>query len=176
MNLYALTLRSGRRDIGLVPFDPLHIDEVAIEQGNASPVNVNLKFRDLNCFGLGTADIKSVVGFERDPSKSKFEFIAHIDHISLVGHYEARGNILLLPITGNGAVNLTFGMLWSMIVIFVLHSPSLIESFHQWFTKWIDQVDANIKFITKVEVRNDKQHLRIADVLLNFDTTRWIFT
>lgn len=109
INLYAITLRDGRRDIGLVPFDPLAIDEVNLEQGNTSPVNVNLKFRNLKCFGLGTADIKKVVGFERDPSKSKFEFTAHIDHISLVGQYKVRGNILLLPIIGNGAVNLTFG-------------------------------------------------------------------
>lgn len=128
MNLYAITLRSGRRDIGLVPFDPLHIDEVTLEQGNTSPVNINLKFRNLNCFGLGTADIKKVVGFERDPTKSKFEFIAHIDHISLVGQYKARGNILLLPIIGNGPVNLTFGELFNAIIAWDL--SSLINSSH----------------------------------------------
>lgn len=108
---YAITLANGRRDLGLVPFDPLYVDKVDIQQGSASPVNVNLKFRNLKCFGMSTAKINNVVGFERDPSKSKFEFIAHIDHISLVGQYKVRGNILLLPIIGNGAVNLTFGKL-----------------------------------------------------------------
>lgn len=110
ITLYARTLQNGRRDLALIPFDPLHVDEVAIEQGNASPVNVNLKFRNLKGYGLGTANIKNVIGFERDPTKSKFEFNAHIDHISLIGQYKVRGNILLLPIIGNGAVNLTFGM------------------------------------------------------------------
>lgn len=121
INLYASTLQSGRRDLGLVPFDPLHVDEVSVEQGNTSPVNVNLKFRNLKCFGLGTAVIKDVVGFERDPSKSKFEFTAHIDHISLIGQYKVRGNILLLPIIGNGAVNLTFGTLYDAIVVLFLY-------------------------------------------------------
>lgn len=110
INLYARTLQKGRRDLGLIPFDPLYVDEVVIEQGNKSPVNVNLKFRNLKGYGIGTANVKSVIGFERDPLKSKFEFNAHIDHISLVGQYKVRGNILLLPIIGNGAVNLTFGM------------------------------------------------------------------
>lgn len=49
-------------------------------------------------------------GFQKDLSKSKFEIYAHIERISLVGQYKARGNILLLPIFGNGAANLTFGM------------------------------------------------------------------
>lgn len=32
----------------------------------------------------------------------------------MVGQYKAKGNILLLPILGNGAANLTFGMNNSM--------------------------------------------------------------
>lgn len=116
-------MQGGRRELGLVPFDPLHVDEVVIEQGNTSPVNVNLKFRNLKCLGMGTANIKNVVGFERDPTKSKFEFTAHIDHISLVGQYKVRGNILLLPIIGNGPTNLTFG------TFFCLCSKLLLLSF-----------------------------------------------
>lgn len=36
----------------------------------------------------------------------------------------------------------------------------------------IDNVDANIKFITKVELKNNKQYLQVNDVLLDFNTTR----
>lgn len=48
-------------------------------------------------------------GFGSNPETSKFEVDAHLDRISLVGQYKARGNILLLPIYGNGRANLTFG-------------------------------------------------------------------
>lgn len=58
---YATTLKYGRRDLGLVPIDPLQVDEVNIDQGNTSPVNIQLKFRDLKCHGLSTATINNVV-------------------------------------------------------------------------------------------------------------------
>lgn len=48
-------------------------------------------------------------GFGKDPATSKFELYATIARISLVGQYKARGNILLLPIFGQGPANLTFG-------------------------------------------------------------------
>lgn len=48
-------------------------------------------------------------GFGKDPATSKFELYAQIARISLVGHYKARGNILLLPIFGQGPANLTLG-------------------------------------------------------------------
>lgn len=58
---YAVMLKNGRRDLGLIPIDPLQVDEVNIDQGNNSPVNINLKFREMKCHGLSTAVIKKVV-------------------------------------------------------------------------------------------------------------------
>lgn len=58
---YAVKYRDGRRDLGLVPIDPLQVDEVSINQGNMSPVNINLKFKDLKCHGLSNAIVKNVV-------------------------------------------------------------------------------------------------------------------
>lgn len=58
---YAVKYRSGRRDLGLVPIDPLQIDEVSIQQGNQSPVTINLKFKDMKCHGLSNAKVKNVM-------------------------------------------------------------------------------------------------------------------
>lgn len=58
---YAVLLRNGRRDLNLVPIDPLHVDEVNIDQGTNSPVNINLKFRNLKCYGLSQATVKRIV-------------------------------------------------------------------------------------------------------------------
>lgn len=60
INEYAVTLKNGRRELGLVPIDPLQVDEVSIDQGTNSPVNVNIKFKNLKCFGLSTAKVLSV--------------------------------------------------------------------------------------------------------------------
>lgn len=58
--IYANGLKDGRRDLNLVPLDPLQVNEVEIVQGSQSPVNINLKFRDMECYGLSTVQIMSV--------------------------------------------------------------------------------------------------------------------
>lgn len=61
INSYAILLKNGRRDLNLVPIDPLQVDEVNINQGSTSPVNINLRFRDLKCYGLSLAVIKDIM-------------------------------------------------------------------------------------------------------------------
>lgn len=58
---YIQKLKNGRRDLNFVPLDPLQVDEVNIVQGAQSPVNINLKFRDMQCYGLSSAKILKVV-------------------------------------------------------------------------------------------------------------------
>lgn len=45
--------KSGNPQLNLSPIDPLKIDRIDIEQGNDSPVNINLHFRNVNLTGLG---------------------------------------------------------------------------------------------------------------------------
>lgn len=61
ITVYATTFKTGRRDINLVPIDPMQIDEVNIVQGERSPVNINLNFRKLKGYGLSTANVTKVV-------------------------------------------------------------------------------------------------------------------
>lgn len=49
-------------------------------------------------------------GFEKDPKKSKFEFYCMVPKLSIVGHYKVGGKVIVLPVTGEGPVNLTFGI------------------------------------------------------------------
>lgn len=51
-------------------------------------------------------------GFEKDPSTSKFEIYAKVDRLALLGTYKIRGNVIILPVVGNGASNMTFGMIF----------------------------------------------------------------
>lgn len=54
-------LKDGLRDINLVRLDPLHVNEVDIIQGNESPVNVNLNFKDVDLYGLSEVNVKKVM-------------------------------------------------------------------------------------------------------------------
>lgn len=47
-------------------------------------------------------------GFDKDPT-SKFEIYARVNQLSVIGHYNMNGQIIILPVVGNGAVNLTYG-------------------------------------------------------------------
>lgn len=42
----------GHGGINLVPVDPLHIPNIGIKQGADSPVNIELKFTDVDLIGL----------------------------------------------------------------------------------------------------------------------------
>lgn len=44
--------RLGHAGINLLPIDPLHIPNIVIKQGAESPVNIELKFKDVNLIGL----------------------------------------------------------------------------------------------------------------------------
>lgn len=48
-------------------------------------------------------------GFERNPKSSKFELYARIPRLQMIAEYKINGNVLILPIKGNGASNLTLG-------------------------------------------------------------------
>lgn len=49
-------------------------------------------------------------GFEADPKISKFEVTGKTKKLSFIGKYTLNGQVLVLPIAGNGFANLTFGL------------------------------------------------------------------
>lgn len=42
----------GHNGINLIPLDPLHIPALYIKQGAESPVNIELRFKDVDLIGL----------------------------------------------------------------------------------------------------------------------------
>lgn len=50
-----------------------------------------------------------ISGFDKDPTTSKFEIYAKVDKFSLIAKYKVKGNIIILPIVGQGPANLTLG-------------------------------------------------------------------
>lgn len=48
-------------------------------------------------------------GFDKDPNKSKYEIYCRIPKLAIIGHYKVAGKVIILPVVGDGAANLTFG-------------------------------------------------------------------
>lgn len=48
-------------------------------------------------------------GFTSDPKTSKFELHARLPRIEMIAKYKIDGKVLILPIRGEGASNLTLG-------------------------------------------------------------------
>lgn len=137
MNEYIESYHKGLRSLNLVSLDPLFIEKVDIIQSRESPVNVNLNFKNVTMFGLSSMKVYKVVyvseinsdwsyclgfvlkivlnfkifsGFDKDPSTSKFEIYGKVNRLALIGQYRIKGSVIILPVTGSGASNFTFGM------------------------------------------------------------------
>lgn len=48
-------------------------------------------------------------GIGKDPQSTKLEFWGDIPRLTITGKYTAKGNVLILPIVGNGNTNITLG-------------------------------------------------------------------
>lgn len=53
-------LKEGHPGINMIPIDPLHIPNIGIKQGNDSPVNIELKFSDVDLIGLSSCRITKI--------------------------------------------------------------------------------------------------------------------
>lgn len=50
----------GHSGINLIPIDPLHIPSIGIKQGEESPVNIELKFNEVDLIGLSDVQFTKI--------------------------------------------------------------------------------------------------------------------
>lgn len=53
-------LAKGDPRINLVSIDPLHVSTMTLKQGGTSPVNIELKFIDVDLYGLSDYKFSSI--------------------------------------------------------------------------------------------------------------------
>lgn len=102
------TLPTGLKELNLVSFEPLHADKLAIENGGQSPVRIKLYFRDINYHGIGNGHIDNLIGLGKELNNTKFGFDLKVPKITQLGKYKINGQVLILPIQGEGESNMTF--------------------------------------------------------------------
>jgi len=134
---------NGHAGLAIPPLEPLHINKIDILQGGNNPISIELHFKHLDLYGLSKGIITKVVGFEADPTTSKYEVYATIPQLSVSGDYGINGRILVLPIQGEGKANLVF-----------------------------DNAKLVVKFKPKVIVKKGKEYVQTDKFNLDFDTEK----
>lgn len=88
-------------------------------------------------------------------------------HLFLVGAYKISGRVLILPIQGEGASNITLGMLWKTIYV---------RKFSIQITFEIIAVDPelNVNFDGRSFKRNGKEYMKIENLSLTFTISRYL--
>ncbi|EEB19876.1 protein takeout precursor, putative [Pediculus humanus corporis] len=99
-------LQPGLPKFGIFTLDPLKIVSLEIGEGsNNRPVSINLKFKDFSLAGIRSAVITNVVS---DLNNYHLEIRGYLkDPVKIESDYEMKGNILFLPLVGNGKCHLT---------------------------------------------------------------------
>uniref|UniRef100_A0A182XX17 Uncharacterized protein n=1 Tax=Anopheles stephensi TaxID=30069 RepID=A0A182XX17_ANOST len=131
----------GVPEIGLVPLDPLRIDKMDIVQGDG-PINIVLNFKKVDLLGFQHAQIKKASGFTSNPTKMDLNLLVPV--ATLVGGYRINGKVLILPIQGEGASNMT-----------------------------MVNCDISLKWTGKLVDKNGKQFYQVDKFKVHFDTSRF---
>lgn len=93
--------KSGLKKYGIFPAEPLRFTTLVIDQPTG-PVNIKLNFTDLDVFGIKELKVNRATwkgnSINLDLTSPK---------LIVVGDYAVNGNVLILPIVGQGRSNIT---------------------------------------------------------------------
>ncbi|PNF31911.1 hypothetical protein B7P43_G07900 [Cryptotermes secundus] len=92
-------LAQGDSKYKLPPLNPLEIKESIVRDKR-----MTLTLRDLKIYGLLGAEVDAI---RYDFEKHHMQFLLNFPLVTVLGKYETDGRILLLPIKGNGNINIT---------------------------------------------------------------------
>ncbi|XP_032305368.2 protein takeout [Drosophila ananassae] len=137
--------KSGVKELGLIPLDPLHINKFQIGRNPHSPVNIDLSFRDVDLLGLGDAIPKRVGGFTLNLGRS-IELVMEVPELAVKGPYSVDGRVLILPIVGKGNAKI---ILKKSRIHAVINFKPVSKGEHQTFAEVVDvKVDVSPSHVT----------------------------
>ncbi|KAF4524410.1 hypothetical protein B566_EDAN009326 [Ephemera danica] len=90
--------------LNLAPLDPLQVKQIKIEQGQSRQFTIDLTLHDLEVTGLQDLKFKDL---KIDPESGNFEVKGNAPLLTMLGTYDVRARLLLLPIVSDGGVNIT---------------------------------------------------------------------
>lgn len=96
-------LKNGLPEFQMLPLDPLEVNSISIIQGSESPVNIKLNFKNIQITSVSKS---TVTKCRTDLANFILRCETLSPEIGLTGDYEMKGQILFLPINGDGKANL----------------------------------------------------------------------
>lgn len=71
-----------------------------LEPNDQSSVNIRMLFRNISLIGYSKAKCVKATGFKKNPQGNKLEIVTNMNKLYLIGPYNVKGKILVLPIIG----------------------------------------------------------------------------
>ncbi|KAF5300717.1 hypothetical protein FQR65_LT09113 [Abscondita terminalis] len=99
-----LRLSNGDKHLGVVPFEPLHIATIGVDENPKATVRVSQKFFNIKIHGLSATRVKKFY-FDLEPCLVRAETLTPI--VRTEAEYELDGRLLIFPVHARGASNVT---------------------------------------------------------------------
>ncbi len=129
--------------MGLISLDPMLIDKMTISQGGNSPVSITLNLKNCQIYGLHDAEFYKISGFTDSPDENKVDMRFKAPLLDLVGPYDGKGKVLILPIYGKGMANIS-----------------------------MENADIKIKMLMKKVEKSGKFYAQVDKFKIDFDATK----
>ncbi|XP_050665902.1 uncharacterized protein LOC126966070 [Leptidea sinapis] len=113
LNAFIPQIASGIPQFNVPPCEPLLIKSISIKQG-AGPITLTSSFSDVTVRGPSTLKIKNVVV---QPEKQRVIAKLHFAELKMKGHYSMKGQILMLPVEGDGEFTAKYGNIDATVTI-----------------------------------------------------------
>ncbi|KAH8270845.1 hypothetical protein KR018_006828, partial [Drosophila ironensis] len=148
LNDYIKTFAKGYPELGLRPFDKLHLPDLTVfNTSHDLPIWLTFILRQRVLRGLENSTVISMKGFERDPTKKKMLIKLKIPRLENTAIFEFETKILLCRCGGRG------------------HYISDLQN-----------VTLTIEFHVYVEYRKKKRHIMVYDLGIQVELDRWILS
>lgn len=149
-----------------MPIDPLQLNKLEIvRDDSAGPISLNIDLFNVSISGYSKMKCNNLNGFSPNASEVQLKFFGSIPRMNIQGHYVATGSILILPIVGNGAANITLSKS-------LKKKKKRINGFN-FGPFYVVNVEFSGLFVTTVNRRNGVEYLDLNRVIVDFTATRY---
>ncbi|XP_064292017.1 uncharacterized protein LOC128669715 [Plodia interpunctella] len=113
LNAYIPKLATGVPEYGIPPSEPLVVPSLSVQQ-SSGPISVWSSYTDVTVRGPSTMRIKDVKVYS---DEHKVVANIYIPELRMKGNYELSGNLLMLPIKGDGKFSAKYGDIDAIVTI-----------------------------------------------------------
>ncbi|KAG4065079.1 hypothetical protein HA402_007476 [Bradysia odoriphaga] len=129
----------------IISIDPFHIPILRLAPDLTRPVNIDFNMTNIDMFGLHKFNIYKISGFTQNINGAN-EIHLKGNRLNLIGKYVLHGQVLILPVVGNGDANVT-----------------------------IINPDIQLKFTGKPSVIDGKTYMQTEDMKVSFNVKKLVF-